>query len=93
MDTRPTLLNEFRVLVAGGFGSDFDALASAESYHPATGTFTATSNMTAARAHTRIAERVAKKRVRSSGRQRILAEGSVAGGESAPALRGAAARL
>ena len=35
--------------------------------------------MTAARARTRIAERVAKKRVRSSGRQRILAEGSVGG--------------
>jgi len=76
MDTRPTLLNDFRVPGAEGFGSGFDALASAESYDPATRTFTATSNMTAARARTRIAERVDKKRVPSSGRQRILAEGS-----------------
>lgn len=45
-----TVLDDGRVLVAGGFGSGFDAQATAELYDPATGTFTPTGDMTAARA-------------------------------------------
>ena len=43
-----TLLNNGKVLVAGGTDTDFD-FASAELYDPATGTFTATGSMTNAR--------------------------------------------
>jgi Galactose oxidase, central domain/Kelch motif len=43
-------LPDGRVLVAGGTGSDYRALAQAEVYDPATGTWTATGDMLAARA-------------------------------------------
>jgi uncharacterized protein (TIGR03437 family) len=41
-----TLLNDGRVLVAGGFGSGFDVLANAEVYDPAAGTFTTKGSIT-----------------------------------------------
>src|SRR5437773_11655654 len=40
-----TLLPNGQVLVAGGLGSDFTALAAAELYDPATGVWTATGSM------------------------------------------------
>ena len=48
-----TLLPNGKVLVAGGQGSDFNALASAELYDPASGSWTATGSLNTARgAHT-----------------------------------------
>ncbi|MCB0918870.1 MAG: IPT/TIG domain-containing protein [Actinobacteria bacterium] len=44
-----TVLQDGRVLVAGGFDESYTALASAEIYDPSSGTFTATGSMTTAR--------------------------------------------
>src|SRR5512142_2455609 len=44
-----TLLPNGEVLVAGGEDANFNLLASAELYNPATGTFTPTGSMTTAR--------------------------------------------
>jgi hypothetical protein len=45
-----TLLPNGKVLVAGGFGEQFNQLASAELYDPSTGRFAPTGNMTTSRA-------------------------------------------
>jgi hypothetical protein len=44
-----TLLNDGKVLVTGGFGANGVALATAELYDPASGTFTSTGSMTTSR--------------------------------------------
>lgn len=46
-----TLLNDGRVLVAGGFGSNAAILRSAELYDPATGQFSPAGNLRAPRAY------------------------------------------
>ena len=50
-DATATLLLNGHVLIAGGLGATGLAVASAELYDPATGTFTATGSMTAPRNH------------------------------------------
>jgi len=44
-----TLLNKGKVLVAGGYDNNYDALASSELYDPTTGSFTATGSLGIAR--------------------------------------------
>ena len=44
-----TLLMTLRVLLAGGYGSEGEGLASAEIYDPSTGAFSATGSMTSPR--------------------------------------------